>query len=233
MNNMRYFLNKAISEVIGTFAIVFFGCGAITLSSQLSLKDEVLFIPLIFGAVVSVMIYALGHISGAHFNPAVTIAFAAVKRFPKSEVILYIVSQVLGAILGSLAINFIFSDPSTLGATIPSIATSKAFFVEALLTFFLMLVIMSVATDSRAVGMLAGIAIGFTVFIDAAVGGYFTGASMNPARSIGPALVEGNLTSLWLYIVAPSVGAVLAALTYEFIRCETKEVSKEPVKGCC
>ncbi len=232
MNHCR----KLLAECLGTFILVFAGCGAIMLHS---LKPDVMpahMIAVVFGLVVMALIYALGHISGAHFNPAVTLAFAVDKRFLWSEVLGYILSQCLGAIAAVAVLAVTLPETSTFGETLPNadleIGVWQAFVWEFILTFMLMFVIISVATDSRAVGIMAGMAIGATVMLDAAIGGAFTGASMNPARSLGPALFAGNLEHLWLYWAAPIAGAIVAVVVYHFIRCEP-ELEKTEVKGCC
>jgi MIP family channel proteins len=167
-----------------------------------------------------VMIYAVGHISGAHFNPAVTLAFALTRHFPSTRAVAYWGAQLAGALLAAALLRASLGDQAHDGATLPSGSQGQAFLWEFVLTFFLMLVIMAVATDTRAVDEAAAIAIGGTVALDALFGGPISGASMNPARSIGPAVVSGELHALWLYIVAPAVGAALAGLTYQFLRGE-------------
>lgn len=226
-------LNKVIAECIGTFALVFAGCGAIMVHGIDPAAVPLHAIPLAFGLVIMVMIYALGHISGAHFNPAVTLAFAMIGRFKWSEVLPYWLGQCAGAIAAMVVLSSSFQEPLTLGVTTPHVAIEIAVFWEVLLTFILMFVIISVATDSRAVGMMAGAAIGGTVMLDALIGGPVTGASMNPARSLAPAIVSGDLAHLWIYLVAPPLGAIIAAFTYEKIRCENKTESSNSAKGCC
>ncbi len=225
-------LRKATAELIGTFTMVFAGCGAIMVHGLYPATLPAVAIPVVFGLVVAAMVYALGHISGAHLNPAVTIAFAAVRRFSWCEVPLYVAAQLLGALLAIALLAYTLPESNNYGATLPSIALVHAFIWEFVLTFFLMFVIIAVATDARAVGVMAGAAIGATVMLDAFIGGALTGASMNPARSIAPALFAGNIEVLWLYIAAPIAGALAAAFLYELIRCEPKQDRKH-VKGCC
>lgn len=222
--------SKAMAEFIGTFAIVFAGCGAIMISERFSGFAPSGQIPFVFGLMVTAMIYALGHISGAHFNPAVTMGFAVARHFPWKEVVAYWIAQILGAILAIGLLHLILPAGVEYGATLPKVPPLAAIVWEAVLTFFLMFVIIAVATDTRAVGVMAGFAIGATVALNAMVGGPVTGASMNPARSLGPALFQGEWGSLWIYVVGPAVGAVAASLTYEWIRCET---DKKKAKGCC
>jgi len=171
-----------------------------------------------FGLVIMAMIYAVGHISGAHFNPAVTFAFALSRHFPWPRLLGYWAAQLLGALGAAALLRASLGHIAHVGATLPSGSQGQSFLWELVLTFFLMFVIMAVATDTRAVGEAAAIAIGGTVGLDAMFGGPISGASMNPARSIGPALVSGDLHALWLYVLAPLAGATLAALAYQFVR---------------
>jgi aquaporin NIP len=173
-----------------------------------------------FGLVIMAMIYAVGHISGAHFNPAVSFAFALSRHFPWPRTFAYCAAQLLAAVAAAAILRGSLGNLAHTGATLPSGSQGQSFLWELVLTFFLMFVIMAVATDTRAVGEAAAIAIGGTVGLDAMFGGPISGASMNPARSIGPALISGDLHALWLYILAPLTGAALAALTYQFIRAE-------------
>jgi aquaporin NIP len=206
-----------LAEAIGTFAIVFFGCGSIILFDRIPGAISVSAIPVIFGLVVAAMIYALGHISGAHFNPVVTLTFAVTRHFHFREVLSYWFGQCGGAVLASVMLWYLFPAGSAQGATLPHVTTVQAFGWEFVMTFFLMVTIMAVATDTRAVGTMAGAAIGAVVMIDAFVGGWATGASMNPARSLAPALLQGALGSLWIYILAPMAGALAGGLLYKVI----------------
>jgi aquaporin NIP len=173
-----------------------------------------------FGLVIMVMIYAVGHISGAHFNAAVTFAFALSRHFPWPRALGYWSAQLLGALAAAALLRGSLGQIAHVGATIPSGSQGQAFLWELVLSFFLMFVIMAVATDTRAVGEAAAIAIGGTIGLDAMFGGPISGASMNPIRSIAPALVSGDLHALWLYILAPIVGTSLGALSYQFVRGE-------------
>lgn len=222
-------LRKCAAEGIGTFALVFAGCGAIVVDASVGGLGHV-GVCAVFGLVVGVMIFATGHISGAHFNPAVTLGFAASGRFPWPEVPSYIGAQCAAALLASVAVSGLVGTEAHLGATLPAVELGRAFGLEVILTFFLMFVITAVATDARASGNLAAVAIGGTVALCALMGGPLTGASMNPARSLGPALVSGSTEGLALYLVAPVVGAVLAAWTYTQVACGD---SATEVKGCC
>ena len=202
-----------VAEFIGTFALVFFGCGAVAVGQLPPVG-----IALAFGLVIAVMIYALGHVSGAHFNPAVSIGFALGRHFPWPRVATYAVAQVAGAVSGALLLRATLGASAPLGVTHPAGSDLQALAWEALLSFVLMLVITAVATDTRAVGEAAALAIGGAVTLGALVGGPVTGASMNPARSIGPALVSGDLGSLWVYLIGPIAGAAGAALVYRYLR---------------
>lgn len=225
-------LKKSLAELIGTFAMVFAGCGAIMVHNMNPEDLPAVAIPVVFGLVVAAMIYALGHISGAHFNPAVTLAFTAVKRFSHRELPLYWIAQCTGAFLAIGLLSLTLTEGGDYGATLPQIPLMPTFIWEVILSFFLMFVIIAVATDSRAVGVMAGAAIGATVMLDAFIGGPLTGASMNPARSLAPAIFSGTLSHLWIYFLAPCTGTLLAAFAYEAIRCETAG-DKKNVGGCC
>ena len=190
-------------------------------------------IPIIFGLSVAAMIYAIGHISGAHFNPAVTLAFVVVRHFPKREMLTYWSAQSLGAGFAIGILHLILPEGASYGATVPIVTHAQAFIWEVVLTFTLMFVIIAVATDTRAEGTMAGAAIGAAVMLSAFVGGPITGASMNPARSLAPAIAEGKLEVLWIYIMGPMCGSVMAALLYEWIRCDEKKEIKKEAKGCC
>ena len=206
-----------VAEAIGTFALVFAGCGAIMVDARTGALGHV-GVAISFGLVIMVMIYAVGHISGAHFNPAVTLAFATSRHFPAARVPAYWAAQLAGATAAALVLRASLGDVAHVGATLPAGSGGQAFLWESVLSYFLMFVIMAVATDTRAVGEAAAIAIGATVGLDAMFGGPISGASMNPARSLGPALVSGDLHALWLYLVAPLAGATIGALSYQAVR---------------
>jgi MIP family channel proteins len=210
---------RLIAEALGTFALVFFGAGAIMVAAKYGAFDQV-GIALAFGLVIAAMVYALGHISGAHLNPAVSLGFALSRHFPWRLVGAYWAAQCLAAIAAALLLRTSLGDIADIGATTPSGSDGQSFLWEIVLTFVLMLVIMAVATDTRAVGEAAAIAIGGTVALGALVGGPVSGASMNPARSLGPALAAGELGALWIYLLAPLVGAALGALAYQLLRRE-------------
>ena len=205
------------AELIGTFCLVVCGCGAIMVSSAYG-SFGALGVSLAFGVVIMVMVAALGHVSGAHFNPAVTLAFAVTRHFPARQVLPYTLAQLLGGIAGSVLLRGTLGDVVELGSTLPSGSAAQSLAIETLLTAILMFVIMAVATDTRAVGELAAIAIGATVGLNALWAGPISGASMNPARSFGPALVSGSLGAQWIYWLGPILGALLGALIYQLVR---------------
>ena len=201
------------------FTLVFAGCGAIVTSSVYAGTLGNLGEALVFGLVIMAMVYATGHLSGAHINPAVTVAFTLTRHFPGREAVAYIAAQIVGATMAGLCLLAVWSDkPGNLGATIPTVGVGSALVYETLLTAILMFVIMAVATDTRAVGAGAAIAIGGVIGLDALFGGPVTGASMNPARSFGPALVSGTWTDIWVYFVGPILGAAVGAFAYQAVR---------------
>ena len=214
---------RLTAEFIGTYILVFAGTGAIVVEMLTGAMGHV-GIALTFGLVVTALIYAFGHISGAHFNPAVSIAFTVMGEFEKKELIPYILAQVLGAIFASLTLYLLFiveikamADVAYLGSTLPHGSVWQSFLFEFILTFILMLIISSSAVHAKATKSFAGIAIGFTVGLEAMFAGPICGASMNPARSIAPALVSGHLEHLWLYVVATILGAVASVFVYNLI----------------
>lgn len=214
-------VRRAAAEALGAFALVFAGCGAIVTDTFAHGALGVVGVSLVFGLVILAGIAALGHVSGAHFNPAVTLSFLLTRHLPSRDALTYVGGQLLGATLAALLLWAIWPGrPADLGATVPSIAAGRAVIVEAVMSGLLMLVILSVATDTRAVGAPAALAIGATIALDALFGGPLTGASMNPARSFAPALVSGEWRDFWVYLVGPLVGAPLGAFAYQFVRGE-------------
>ena len=212
---------RAGAEAIAAFTLVFAGCGAIIADDRYDGALGAVGVSLAFGLVIMVMVYATGHLSGAQINPAVTIAFALTRHFHARDAAVYIGAQLAGATAAALVLLGVWTDkPANLGATVPSVAAGSAVLYEAVLTAFLMFVIMAVATDTRAVGAGAAIAIGGVIGLDALFGGPVTGASMNPARSFGPALVSGEWRDFWVYVVGPVVGAGVGALAYQVVRGE-------------
>ena len=215
---------RCFAEGFATFALVFAGCGAIVLDSERDGSLGSTGIAAVFGLVIMAMIYATGRLSGAHINPAVSVAFSATRHFPLREVVAYVPSQLVGAVAGALLLRIVWEGtPANLGATVPSVGVGSALVYEGVMTAFLMFVIMAVATDTRAVGAAAAIAIGGTVALDSLFGGGVTGASMNPARSFGPALVAGEWKDFWVYVAGPVLGALVGAGAYEFARGEGTE----------
>jgi aquaporin NIP len=210
-----------VAEGFATFALVFAGCGAIVVDSQRGGSLGQTGIAAAFGLAIMAMIYATGHLSGAHINPAVTVAFASTRHFPVRDAAAYVPAQLAGAVAGALTLRLAWEGtPANLGATVPSVSVGAALVYEFTMTALLMFVIMAVATDTRAVGAAAAIAIGGTVALDALFGGGVTGASMNPARSFGPALVASEWTDFWIYVLAPVAGAIAGAWLYSLVRHE-------------
>ncbi|NER17452.1 MIP family channel protein [Spongiivirga citrea] len=213
-------MKRYIGELIGTFAMVFCGTGAMTINEVTGGDVSHVGIAITWGLIVMAMIYAFGDISGAHFNPAVTIAFAYAKKFDWKEVPKYILFQCLGAILASGVLFMLFPASNELGATFPADGFEpwRAFVLELLLTFFLMLVIINVSTGSKEVGTMAAIAIGGVVLLEAMFAGPMTKASMNPARTLGPAIFSGKWEHTWLYFTAPPLGAILAVISCKLVK---------------
>ena len=210
---------RALAEGLSCFALVFAGCGAIVADAEGGGALGPVGVALAFGLVVMVMVSATGHLSGGHLNPVVTMAFAMTRHLGPREALAYVAAQLAGAAAGAGLLLLTWPDrPAALGATVPSVGAGAAVLYEAVLTALLMFVIMAVATDTRAVGAAAPIAIGAAVSLDALVGGPFTGASMNPARSFGPALAAGEWRDLWVYLAGPVPGAAVGALAYQGLR---------------
>jgi MIP family channel proteins len=212
---------RATAEALGTFALVFAGCGAVVTNAERAGALGSVGVSLVFGLVILAGIAAFGHLSGAHFNPAVTTSFFLTRHLPGRDATTYIGAQLAGATAGALLLWVVWPEkPAHLGATLPSIAVGRAVIVEGVMSALLMLVILSVATDTRAAGAPAAIAIGATIALDALFGGPLTGASMNPARSFAPALVAGEWKDFWVYLAGPLAGAPLGAFAYQFVRGE-------------
>ena len=211
-------LQRAAAEAVGTFGLVFAGCGAIVINTVTGGTIGHVGIGLTFGLIIMTMIYATGHISGAHFNPAVTIAFAVARHFPVPMVPVYLAAQGLGAVAACLCLRALFGPVANLGTTLPAGGAGQSLGLEVALAFFLMFVITAVATDTRAVGQAAALAIGGTVGLEALFAGPISGASMNPVRSLAPALVSGTWQDQWIYVVGPVAGAVGGALAYQLVR---------------
>jgi aquaporin NIP len=218
---------RAAAEAIAAFALVFAGCGAIVANVHYDGGLGAVGVSLVFGLIIMVMVYATGHLSGAHINPAVTLAFTLTRHFPARDALAYVGAQLAGATAGALVLLAVWPDqPGHLGATAPTIGVGGAFVYELVLTAFLMFVIMAVATDTRAVGAAAAIAIGGTVGLDALFGGPVTGASMNPARSFGPALAAHEWKDFWIYVAGPILGAMAGALAYQVVRGDRPDGSR-------
>ncbi len=210
--------NQYVAEAIGTFALIFAGCGAIITNDLHGGVVTHVGVSLVFGLIVMSMIYSIGNISGAHINPAVTIAFYIAGRLEKKLVIPYIVAQLIGAILAALVLWLLFPEHKTLGSTLPSGNILQSFVFEVFLSFFLMFVILNISTGHMEKGIMAGVAVGGMVALEALFAGPVTGASMNPARSIGPAVVSGNIETVWVYIAAPILGMLLATPTCRWVQ---------------
>ncbi|KAI3826845.1 hypothetical protein L1987_00903 [Smallanthus sonchifolius] len=217
------FLQKLIAEVLGTYFVIFAGCAAVVVNTD---KDKVIGLPgisIVWGLVVMVMVYSVGHISGAHFNPAVTIAFASCGRFPVKQVPAYVAAQVLGSTLASGTLRLIFNGSQDhFAGTLPAGSDLQSLILEFIITFYLMFVISGVATDNRAIGELAGLAVGATVLLNVMFAGAISGASMNPARSLGPAIVSREYRGIWVYMLGPTAGAISGAWVYNIIRFTDK-----------
>jgi aquaporin NIP len=215
-------IRNCAAELIGTFALVFCGTGAIIIDQQSGGTVTHVGVAITFGLIIMSMIYSLGNISGAHLNPAVSIAFTIAKRFPLKQLPGYIISQLAGALLASFTLKFLFPVNELLGATLPAGTEMQSFVLELILTFFLMLVIINVAIGSKEQGMFAGLAIGSVVGLEAMFAGPICGASMNPARSMAPAIASGHFEHLWIYIIAPVTGAALAIPVWKYITDNNK-----------
>ncbi|MBL4593955.1 MAG: MIP family channel protein [Flavobacteriales bacterium] len=211
-------MRKYLIEFIGTFFLVFVGCGAMVINNRTGGDITHVGVAMSWGLIVMVLIYAIGDISGAHINPAVTIGFWIAKRFPFKEVLPYIVAQLAGAFVAIFSLKYLFPLDETLGASLPAGTWHQSFIFETILTFLLMFIILNVTTGAKEKGIMAGAAIGATVGMEAMFAGPICGASMNPARSIGPAIASGHIEHLWVYIVSTILGAILAVAAFKLTR---------------
>lgn len=214
-----HFLQKIVAEVFGTYFLIFAGCASVAVNI---IKGGTITFPgicIVWGLAVMVMVYSVGHISGAHFNPAVTIAFATCGRFPWKQVPAYIIAQVIGSTLASVTLRLLFGGSRNhFFGTVPSGSDFQSFVLEFIISFYLMFVISGVATDNRAIGELAGLAVGATVLLNVLIAGPISGASMNPARTLGPAVVLNRYKGIWVYIAGPISGTIAGAWAYNLIR---------------
>lgn len=225
-------LSKYAAEAAGAFCLVFAGTGAVVVDQVTGGGVGALGVSLVFGLVVLAMVYAVGHISGAHLNPAVTLGFYSAGRLPAREIAPYLAAQLAGAVLASAALRLLFwGEATSLGMTLPSGPWPRSLGFEFLLTAILMFVVMAVATDHRAQGVMAGVAIGATIALEAILGGPVSGASMNPARSFGPALLSWDFGGHWLYWAGPIAGALFGAAAYRAVQCDLPATEGAP--GCC
>lgn len=209
---------KFLAEILGTFALIFAGTGAIVINAESGGAITHPGVALTFGLIVLAMIYTLGDVSGAHMNPAVTLAFAAAGLFPLASVLPYIAAQTSGALMASLTLHFLFPQNATLGATLPVGLPMQSFLLELILSAILMFVILNVSHGAKEKGVTAGIVVGAVIALEALFAGPICGASMNPARSLAPAIVSGNLQHLWIYVLAPVLGMLLAIPLFRLVR---------------
>ena len=211
-------MRKLAAEFIGTFALVFAGTGAVVINGVSGGAITQVGIALTFGLIVLAMIYTVGDVSGAHLNPAVSLGFFVARRFPLRDFIPYVVSQCAGAFSASGVLRFLFPQNATLGATLPSGTALQSFILEMILTAILMFVILGVSTGAAEKGITAGIVVGAVIGLEAMFAGPISGASMNPARSLAPAIVSGHVQQLWIYLIAPPIGALLGVLGCRCVR---------------
>ncbi len=221
----RPMTQRLLAEAVGTFTLIFIGAGSIVAATEVGqgvAGAGLITVALAYGLAIGVMVSAVGHVSGGHFNPAVTVGAWVARRMGTGAATAYVVAQIAGGLLGALTLRLVLPgsawDPVALGTPLvtPGIADWQAIAIEAILTFFLVWVVFATALDPEgSFGKIAGLAIGFTIAMDVMMGGPFTGAAMNPARSIGPAVVSGELTGVWVYILGPVIGGTVAALLYD------------------
>lgn len=221
---------RVLAEAVGTFCLVFAGAGAVMVNTKSNGALTLVGVGIVFGLIIMTMIYAIGHVSGAHINSAITIAFAVVRHLPARLAVYYVIAQLVGATLAGLLLRAIFGNIASVGATLPSGSDWDALLLEIVITFIVMFVVMAVATDTKAVGGSAAIAIGGTIALGVILAGPISGGSMNPARSLGPAIAAWDWTAQWIYIVGPIVGAILGALVYVLIRQEYSGAVSYPTR---
>lgn len=213
-------MKKYLSEFLGTFILLFVGTGCVIVNQQTNGALGLMGIATVWGMAIIALIYAFGDISGTHINGAVTIAFAVDRRFEWKEVPAYLGSQLFGAIAASALLKYLFPDCKNLGLTMPAGTEMQSFILEVVMTFILMMVILRVSTGAKEKGITAGIAIGATVWLLVLFGGPICGTSLNPTRSIAPAIVSGNFQHIWIYLTAPFLGALLAVLVHRVLLSE-------------
>ncbi|KAM7266232.1 hypothetical protein ACFE04_004129 [Oxalis oulophora] len=214
---------KLGAEFVGTFILIFAATAAPIVNQKYHGAESLIGNAACAGLAVMIIILSTGHISGAHLNPSLTIAFAALRHFPWVHVPAYIIAQVSASICASFALKGVFHPFMSGGVTVPSVSTGQAFALEFLITFNLLFVVTAVATDTRAVGELAGIAVGATVMLNILVAGPSSGGSMNPVRTLGPAIAAGNYRKIWIYILAPTLGALAGATTYSMVKLRDED----------
>ncbi|KAF6173355.1 hypothetical protein GIB67_027050 [Kingdonia uniflora] len=226
------FLQKLIAEVLGTYFLIFAGCAAVIVNIR---EEKVVTLPgiaITWGLAVMVMVYSVGHISGAHFNPAVTIAFTTCRRFPFKQMPAYITAQLIGATLASGTLRLLFDGKHDhFVGTLPTGSNMQSLILEFIISFYLMFVISGVATDNRAIGELAGLAVGSTILLNVLIAGPISGASMNPVRSLGPAIVWGRYENVWIYLLGPTCGTICGAWAYNIIRFTNKPLREITSSG--
>lgn len=225
------FVRQVLAEFIGTFFLIFLGCGSVIIDQKSDRSITHLGVSLVWGMAVMIIIYAIGHISGAHLNPVVTLASALVRRFPWAQVPAYIGAQIFASISAGFVLRLMFGDVAHIAATVPTGSDMQSFVLEILITFFLMFVVSAVSTDTKAIGELAGLAVGTTIAMNVIIAGPISGASMNPARTIGSAVAGNKYTNIWVYMVAPPVGAVMGAMAYNMIRLTDKPLREISQSG--
>lgn len=223
-------MKRSLAEFLGTFLLVFAGAGAVVIDDVSGGRISHLGVALTFGLAVTALIYTLGEVSGAHLNPAVSVGFWIAGRFPRRDLMPYLFSQCAGGVSASALLRLLFPGHPTLGATLPAGPPSQSFLLEIVLAFFLMFVVINVSTGAKEKGVTAGVAVGAAVGLAALFAGPVSGASMNPARSLGPALLSGETGSLWIYLTAPFIGAALGIAGCRLIQVEGCCIEKE--EGC-